>query len=85
MHPGADWKGGTPEPLAASWSSRAALGTLGLPPLPAQLTEVQPFGVEPKGLQSLAAKFPPPECHSGAQETRLLAPPPPLGDWLLRM
>lgn len=74
--------GGAPGPLPVPWSSGAALGTLGLPPLPAQLPEVQPFGVETKGLQSLAAKLLSTEGH-GTQETRLLAPPPPLGDWLL--
>lgn len=50
-----------------------------LPPLPGQLAEVQPFGIEAKGLQSLAAKLMPTKCHSGTQETCLLAPPPPLG------
>ena len=46
-----------------------------LPPLSAQLPEVQPFGVEAKGLQSLAAELTSPKCHCGAQETGLLAPP----------
>ncbi|XP_025771542.1 protein KRI1 homolog, partial [Puma concolor] len=48
-----------------------------------KLPEVQPFGVQAKGLQSLAAKLTATQGHGGAQETRLLAPPPPVGDWLL--
>lgn len=71
-------------PLQAPSGSVASLGPLLLPPLSAQLPEVQPFGVEAKGLQSLVAELASPKCHCGAQETCLLAPLPPLGAQLLR-
>lgn len=76
-------EGEEPGLLWAPSRSGAALGPLLLPLLSAQLAEVQPFGVEAKGLQSLAAKLTSTKCYCGAQETCLLAPPPPLGGWLL--
>lgn len=42
-------------------------------PLPSQLAEVQPFGVETKGLQSLSAELVASKCHCGTQQPGPLA------------
>lgn len=70
-------------PLPAPSSSGAILGPLLLSPLPTQQAEVQPFWIKAKGLQSLTAELVSTKRHCGAQETSLLAPPLPLGSWLL--
>lgn len=70
-------------PLPAASSSEATLGPLLFPPLLAQQAEVHPFWIETKGLQSLVTELLSSKLHCGAQETSLLAPPLPLGGWLL--
>lgn len=68
---------------APSWATLTLL--LLLAALSAQLAEVQPFGVQAKGLQPLAAELTAFEGHRGAQQTRLLGlPAPQRGRWLLR-